>query len=424
MKILVLHIPNTYNYGSMMMAENLITYLNKISNKKIQYYLDVEDEKNLNRMKDATKYNEIYQYQKPKINYSGNKITRNIKKIIEERNEIKRTEREYDKIIYLGGDDFSEFYIEGKIARIMTCFDLLNLKLQNKSGKVVLLGQTIGPYTGILKKVARYVFPKIKIYTRDKIYIQEMKKQYNINAIPSKDLAFLDLALQNEYISKKDDILTKYQLEENKYIVIVGTEFLKQYCEEKIFLKKFKEMILIIKQNYPTKKLVWLSHVTSKPPRSSDNYLLDLLNKKYDNIINKNMTVIKEDILPVEARIILGSSYCTVTCRMHAAVSTFQMNKPAICLSYSPKYKGVIADGIDMKELVIEAKGNKFWKDKMPQEIIAKLKYIEENNTNLQETIKQKVTENKEEVMETLKKIVGDEVQNVENSKYNQKYDL
>lgn len=45
---------------------------------------------------------------------------------------------------------------------------------------------------------------------------------------------------------------------------------------------------------------------------------------------------------------------------MHAAVSTFQMGKPAICLSYSPKYKGVISDGLNLSELVIEAKEKKY----------------------------------------------------------------
>ena len=34
MKILLQHVKNTLNYGSMMMAENLITYLNKIYREK------------------------------------------------------------------------------------------------------------------------------------------------------------------------------------------------------------------------------------------------------------------------------------------------------------------------------------------------------------------------------------------------------
>lgn len=410
MKILVLHIPNTYNYGSMMMAENLITYLNQISNEKIEYYLDVEDKNNLDRIKKATKYDKVYQYNRQYSDSSnGNKITRNIKNIMNNRKESKVRDKEYDKIIYLGGDDFSEFYINRKIQRIFSCLDLLNLKIENRHKKVILLGQTVGPYTGILKFVAKFVFPQIKVYTRDEIYIEEMKKKYGINASISRDLALLDLALQEEYISNKKDLLKKYGLNENEYITIVGTELLKHYCEESIFLDKFKEMILSIQNQYKGKKLVWLSHVTTKPPRRSDNYLLDLLNSKYDNFINKNMIVIKEDMLPVEARIILGNGYFTVSCRMHAAVSTFQMNKPAICLSYSPKYKGVISNGLHMEELVLEAKGDKFWTEEMPNKVIEKCKYIDENYPELQTKIENSITENKKIVIRTLKEMTRGE---------------
>ena len=60
MNVLIKNISNTYNYGSMMMAENLITYLVKNINKNINFYIDADKEEHSNRLKEATNYNNIF----------------------------------------------------------------------------------------------------------------------------------------------------------------------------------------------------------------------------------------------------------------------------------------------------------------------------------------------------------------------------
>ena len=102
--------------------------------------------------------------------------------------------------------------------------------------------------------------------------------------------------------------------------------------------------------------------------------------------------IIEEPILPIEARLILGNGYFTITCRMHAAVSTFKMGKPAICLSYSTKYNGVIARGLDMNELVIEAKNEQLWKTNLDKIIKEKIDYVENNYNDLKNKIKKEVS--------------------------------
>ena len=57
----------------------------------------------------------------------------------------------------------------------------------------------------------------------------------------------------------------------------------------------------------------------------------------------------------------LGNGLFTVTGRMHAAVSTFQMGRPAVCLSYSTKFRGVIGGSLGQDDLVIEADDNALW---------------------------------------------------------------
>ena len=136
--------------------------------------------------------------------------------------------------------------------------------------------------------------------------------------------------------------------------------------------------------------------------------MLDSINLKYNNYLNNNLIVIKEQILPVEARIILGHAYFTLTCRMHAAVSSFQMGKPAICLSYSPKYKGVIADGLKMPDLVIEAKNDKLWEKDITKTVLKKVEFVENNYDKLKKEIIVNVNQCKKIVSDTLNEIAED----------------
>ena len=48
---------------------------------------------------------------------------------------------------------------------------------------------------------------------------------------------------------------------------------------------------------------------------------------------------------------------------MHGAISAFQSGVPAISLSYSVKYKGVIGNSLNLPELIVETKKNTFLED-------------------------------------------------------------
>jgi colanic acid/amylovoran biosynthesis protein len=96
--------------------------------------------------------------------------------------------------------------------------------------------------------------------------------------------------------------------------------------------------------------------------------------------------------MPSQARCILGNGYFTITGRMHAAVSTFQMNKPAICLSYSAKYKGVIGEGLKRNDLIIEATDDSLYRNGVLAKTVAdKVNYIDNNYPSLIREIKSEV---------------------------------
>ena len=60
MNILIKNISNTYNYGSMMMGENLIAYLSKnIKNKKLNFFIDAKEDIHVERLKIATNIDNI-----------------------------------------------------------------------------------------------------------------------------------------------------------------------------------------------------------------------------------------------------------------------------------------------------------------------------------------------------------------------------
>lgn len=393
MKILIKNVSNTLNYGSMMMGENIITYLLK-KRSNINFYVEADDEIHIERLREATQYKKIYLDEQQKVNL----ITKNIKyvRFFEKRIKIKnilfKVANFYDAIIILGGDDFAETYY--KLPKDNSAIKALFKDIEYLSNrlKVVMIGQTIGPYTDKRLEWAKEGLKNVKIYTRDDISKKYLKKELNKESSSSRDLAFLDLKLQPEYEKKYKEILSKYKLKDDEYITFVGTSLISHYTTNiDDFLETYFNLIkkiLTKKQKY---KLVWLSHVFGKLENDSDNYMLKLLNEKYNNIIKDNFLVIDEPILPIEARIILGHGKLTITCRMHAAVSTFQMGKPAICLSYSKKFKGVIADGLNSEDLVIDAKGNEIWSNNFYQIILDKIEYVFKNYDKISNKIKNNI---------------------------------
>ncbi|MDD2435162.1 MAG: polysaccharide pyruvyl transferase family protein [Bacilli bacterium] len=413
MKIFIKHLSTTLNYGTMMMGENLITYLNKsLNNIEPEYYIDTTKENDIKRLKEATGYNKIF---KDEI-FNYNLITKNIKyvryveKKMLENSLYKRSGKFYDAVIFLGGDHYSEIYYQVPQDNLIIKNVLKELKKFNLHNKLFMIGQTIGPYTGVRKEWAKETFSNIFIYSRDDESVKYIESELDKKVFKSRDLAFLDLTLQKEYNGNYKNILKKYQLKENEYITIVGTGLVSLYTKnEEQFIKSFVKIINKLKKQYPKKKLVWLSHVVNKYETSNDNTTLKMINEKTNNFIDQNMVVISEELLPVEARIILGHGYFTLTCRMHAAVSTFQMGKPAICLSYSPKYKGVISNGLQMGELVIEAKDDKLWEDKIVDKVNSKVKYIEKNYKKLTDEINNNVNDCQEKVL-TMIDIIADNI--------------
>lgn len=387
MNILIERIPNTYNYGSFMMAINTIYNINK-QMKDVKFWTDVLLEEDLDRLKMDTGINNIYKYEK--VNFEGNKIKKYIN--------MRRYYRDnYDAIIILGGDDISEYY---SINSLM--YRLKKMYLNTLMGvKVILLGQTIGPFTGKRVFISKIVLNRTRIYVRDVKCLDYLEKIGIKNVIDGRDLAFLDLP------RKGTDILERYGLVSNEYITIVASGLYKWYTSDyDTYIQEYISIIegLLESERIKGKKIVLLAHVL-KPDKVDDRKVIVDLQKKLNKWDGK-IVYITEKLLASEAREILINGFFTISGRMHAAVSTFYGRKPAISLSYSVKYEGVIGRGLGRNDLIIESSGEEYWRNNYISNMVyKKVCYVVDNYDKLVKEIDEKV--------ESVEKIVKCEIDDV-----------
>lgn len=396
MRVYIKHINNTYNYGSCMMAITLIDKLNReFSN--IDFYVDTMNNDNLLRLRQETGINNIY---RDYIDGDKNIFKRIINKI--KRIKLNNILKSSDVTIIIGGDDISEYY--GVDALIN---ELNKLREESINKKVILLGQTIGPFTEDRGKLACECLCNTKIYTRDDNCYKYLEELNFKNIKRGRDLAFLQLPMQ----MKAKYILKKYDLQENEYVTIVPSGLSKSYTEN--FDDYIEEQLNIISNlirnnRLNGKKLVLLPHVLI-PKNVDDRLIIREIKNRVSDSYKERVIFIDDEMLPSEAREILGNGLFTITGRMHAAVSTFFMRKPAISLSYSVKYSGVIGTGLDLNELVIECANEELWnKKEISIQVSNKTEYILDNYDELINKINRNVNEITKITNEQLDNLIKD----------------
>ena len=393
MKIRIEHTSNPMNYGTNMMVTNFMYYLDKTMNKKNKYYLDVINDEDLKNYKNQ--YNEgiiekqlidyDFTYAKNIIQRINNKIKRDFINEYATEKLIKNMIAKIDKLVILGGDDLSEYY---SIDTLKKEFHRLNtIKEQCQT---ILVGQTIGPFYEERIQLAQNALNNIEIYSRDPWTTKYLTNELKLKDIrDSADLAFLPLPNQNDILIK-ENVLNKYKLEKENYITVVPSGLYKSYCSDKqVYLENLISIIEYIKEKFKGHKIVLLPHVLRNKDIDDRNIISEL-----ERQIGKrnNIVYIYDEMSPLNARLILGNGIFTVTGRMHGAISTLQMRKPAISISYSVKYKGVIGEGLGLHNLIVEGSKQELWKDKkVANEVCNKIEYVMDNYNELIDNINDKV---------------------------------
>jgi colanic acid/amylovoran biosynthesis protein len=396
-KILLLHLDTTLNYGSAMMGITTIDYLVKNINKDIQFTVDTSRDVDIDRLKQSTGFESIEKFTYEDRKVKGNKVNK-LFTIVGNLFRFRNYCGKYDFVCVLGGDDISEYY-----SKLNPFIYLFRSYLISKKQSIYIIGQTIGPFRSFNKFIAKFFIPKLNIYTRDRITANYLKDKLSINTVvESRDLAFLPLPHELDNV---DDLLFKYNIERNdKYICVVVSGLASHYAyNEADYLESWTNIIKNLLEKELDKKILVLGHVFKDDSKQSDVYFA---NKVVNNIKSDRLIFIKDLLLPVEARQILGKGEYTITGRMHAAVSTFEMGKPAISLSYSMKYEGVISDGLGMGELVVP-NDKLYWSNgTIVSLIIKKIDYVKSNYKELEIDIKLAVEKTRKKSVIQLQDIV------------------
>lgn len=403
MKILVTHVHNTFNYGSAMMAINLIYYLNNALNGEVEFFTDARGEENLSRLISSTlldnifinniipKRKRVYKFKIFKlfndVNFNINWINKYVKGIV----------NNYDAVVVLGGDDLSEYYSKLKVV-----FETYKLNKISERIPVFLASQTIGPFTKWRKKVVGNFLRECFIFARDLWTLNYLKNELNLTKVyEAADLAFLDLpkhSLEEDTIS----ILNNYRLAENAYLTLVPSGLIESYTKNsKNYILTWCDILLnlLSDQRLKDKKIVLLAHVL-RPYLLEDRTIINQILNQLNYYYHERIIPIFAPLLPHEARLILGNGILTITGRMHAAISTFQMGKPAVSLAYSVKYQGVIEDTLGIKNLLVKATQENQWAlGIISDEVKLKVDYILKNYERIQMEIKEAVNKSKEKAL-------------------------
>lgn len=395
-KILIKNFKNLNNYGSGMMGLITINKIHTLLNGNVVFYSDFDEYADTEQiLKELNKNIIVETYNDPR----DNKKTSNLPffkyyHTIEYILSNKGAEM-FDMVVVLGGDDLSEYY--GK--HVWPVF--LSLYSWSFKTKVILFGQSIGPFKFW---VNRFCFKKLanrtKIFTRDEFCFNYLKKELKIenNITLSGDIAFLNLPLENDK-NYEDSILNTYNLKKDEYITIVISGLFGKYYTTSTddYFNSYKQLVKKLKliPKFKETKICFLAHTF--PPHGDESELLSKFEKYLGT--DDDVIFIKYKVYQAAARFILGNGILTITGRMHASVSTFEMGKPSISLAYSVKYYGVIGDNLQRNDLIIDANNPELWKDdKIVNIIIEKVQYLLDNYPKIILEIKSSVNIQKEMV--------------------------
>ena len=395
----ILHAQNTFNNGSFMMLINLVWYYVKHAPEgtRITFWVELDGAENAERFRRAFPTGflsgevvEIRQLPLKITSVDHSSFLRKSVRLLGKFYGHPRTFKKLgiDSIILLGGDDISEYY-----KKWMILSDLYRIRRYSKKFPTILAGQTIGPFKGLRERVAASCLSGTRIYTRDEPTVAYLKSRLRLDGKQvrsSADLCFPDLPLQKQ----DTGFLTSLGLEPDQYLALVPGGFYTLYTRDRqAYINAWTRLVKGLLDNpaYERKQVVLLPHVT-RP--EDDREMTGAIYRNFPGSGEnpKRLRRIDEELMPHQLRLILGNGHLTISSRMHAALSTFQMGKPAIALGYSVKYEGVIGTSLELPELILSCSADLINDpEHFAFEVLNKTGYLEANYQLLTDRLKKRV---------------------------------
>jgi colanic acid/amylovoran biosynthesis protein len=316
----------------------------------------------------------------------------------------KRVTHNADLIVVLGGDDISEYY------DVRIWKQIANLWTLTRDAPTILLGQTLGPFDRRANlAAAKLFFPAMHIFPRDRWCTGYLKDELGLTrrVHQSTDLAYADLPLQHR-ADIRDSVLEAHGLQPDGYATMIVSGLGSKYYtpDRNLFLDRHAAIANAImgRAEMAGRKLCLLAHTFGIYGNEADN--VRAVHERLAPDVAARTVLVTDQIMPTRARFVLGNGLFTVTGRMHPAVSTFQMGKPAISLAYSKKYEGVIGTMLGRSDLIIEANDAALWDSGAVVDAVeARVGYALENYARLTADIRARVEAQKQTVDATFSAI-------------------
>ncbi|WP_448585927.1 polysaccharide pyruvyl transferase family protein [Thermaurantiacus sp.] len=270
--------------------------------------------------------------------------------------------RGMDLVVVLGGDTLADTYTR-RSWRFLAAIGSWSL-----DAPVVLLGHTIGPFHLPQSRLAaKLALPWVHIVPRDQWTTGYLQSEFGIarRVVQGTDLAFADLPLQDR-TDIRNSILSAAGLAPDRYATLIVSALQtsgKFYTSDTdLYLRRHAELatMILARPEMADARLLLLAHTHGKTYGDEARFIREVVGRLPESARARVATV-TERVLPTRARFLLGNGLFTVTGRMHPAVSTFQMGKPAITLAYSRKYEGVIGTMLGRRDLIVDANDPGLW---------------------------------------------------------------
>ena len=350
-KIGLLKVADIKNFGNLMLSSNFITYMKAINKNAKFVFIEEDSAQDTIELETGVTDIEYRNIKQSPIEF--------FKRLVNpESSNIVQTFADCKHVVILGGD-----YLTNKWKYTSWISNLVMLNALNKCGKEVhIISNTVGEFPLLLKPFVKFVFNNFKtIWCRDR---DSQNRCWRIgiknNLYYAPDLAFLPLHNELKY-----DILEKLK---KTYCTIVISGLWGQYAHT---YKEYVNGVKCIARKFydlTGKDIIILSHSKSPP---DVQLAKDIVNNE------KHMSTPSdpENATPSSLRNIVGNSYLNISFRMHSAISSLTKGVPVVAVAYSHKYKGVIADGFDLPELVVNKHSRRDW-NYCVQETMGTLWYV------------------------------------------------
>ncbi|WP_416906901.1 MAG: polysaccharide pyruvyl transferase family protein [Polymorphobacter sp.] len=360
--ILVRGFPSLDNYGTGMMGLITIYRMRKLLGDSCRFHCDFFEATDIDEVVselDGVSADMLVRH-RPDIPFSQNMRLKALGRSFFRPNEA----RNMDLVLMLGGDDISEYY-GTQIWR-----QLVHLRHMQLAAPVILLGQTIGPFARRPNRLAASaLLPAMHIFPRDLWCTAYLRDELGVTSRvqQSTDLAYADLPLQHR-TDIAQEILAANSLEPDCYATMIVSGLgakrgAGHYTSDAdAFIQRHADMAtqILARPDMAGKKLCLLAHTHGRY-YGDEAANIEAVAARLAPGYRARCVLVTERVLQTRARFLLGHGLFTLTGRMHPAVSTFQMGKPAISLAYSKKYEGVIGTMLGRSDLIIDANDEQLW---------------------------------------------------------------